>query len=156
MLCVFNAKALKKDYLQILWVQLPQHDHFLDNNQKFKFDKSLEEVCRLHQNVSTLMLKKVWNPTTGSYFYKNHNVLELLVFVPIGNLSIILIQLSCQKGKVSRKKLRSLQRKTVLKVQKTVSTGRTLHTISYQVDISSGDRQTFQSLPSPSPAEQLF
>ena len=56
------AKCIKGSYPQILWVQAPLHDSFLDNSLRFKFNKCLEELSRLHSNCHTLFLKRVWDP----------------------------------------------------------------------------------------------
>ena len=65
------ARCLKMDYPHILWVQPPIHDNFPDNQERFKFDRALEEVAKLHSHVSTLMLKKVWNPKISTLFLSN-------------------------------------------------------------------------------------
>ena len=51
------------------------HDEF--NNKEFslryKFNKSLEEVAKLHNNVYTLALKKVWDPKDINLFSAEYN-----------------------------------------------------------------------------------
>ena len=64
------AKSLKADYPQILWLHAPQHDNFANNSQRFKFNKCLDEVSKLHSNVSTFMFKKVWDPKNGNFYLK--------------------------------------------------------------------------------------
>ena len=63
------AKAIQKDHPQILWIQLPLHNNFEDNKHREKFNKSLKVVSRLHSNVATLMLKKVWDPHDIDLFW---------------------------------------------------------------------------------------
>ena len=55
------AKSKKDGYPHFLWIQAPLHDKFPNNNERVKFNHSLEEACKLHCNMSTLELKKVWN-----------------------------------------------------------------------------------------------
>ena len=62
------AKCLHSDFPQILWIQAPEHQNFNDNDQRRKFNKSLEEVCQFHNNVHALMLKRVWDPKDGNLF----------------------------------------------------------------------------------------
>ena len=62
------AKCLKSDYPQILWIQPPSHDCFSNNADRFKFNQALDEVARIHNNVSTLPLKKVWDPKDTDLF----------------------------------------------------------------------------------------
>ena len=62
------AKCLCKDYPQILWIEVPLHDIFKDNSQHSKFNKCLQETAKLHNNVSTLMFKKVWDPKDSQLF----------------------------------------------------------------------------------------
>ena len=54
------AKCIKQDYPYFLWIQSPMHKNFLNCSHRYKFNKSLEEVSKLHQNIFTLALKKVW------------------------------------------------------------------------------------------------
>ena len=46
---------------------MPLHDNFCDNSQRYKFNKCLEEVSKLQPNISSLMLKKLWNPTDVTF-----------------------------------------------------------------------------------------
>ena len=55
------AKCVRTDSPQFLWIQLPSHVNFRDNDIRYKFNKCLEEVAKMHQNVTTLVLKKVWD-----------------------------------------------------------------------------------------------
>ena len=64
------AKSIKQDYPHILWICPPEHENFTDNSCRFKFAKCLEEVSRLHPNVSCLTLKKVWDPRNGNLYLK--------------------------------------------------------------------------------------
>ena len=65
------AKCHKVNYPQILWIQLPEHDSFHNNDERYKFNKCLDEVSRLHPNVSTLALKKVWNAKNTNLFLEH-------------------------------------------------------------------------------------
>ena len=56
------AKCLKQDYPNLLWIQAPIHDGFYNNPERHKFNRALDEVVKLHSNVYTLILKKVWDP----------------------------------------------------------------------------------------------
>ena len=61
------------DYPQFLWIQPPLHDNFCpeDNSLRYKFNKCLEKATKIHQNVSSLMLKKVWDPANGNLFLEH-------------------------------------------------------------------------------------
>ena len=61
------AKSVRK-CPHVLWIQAPYHDHFVNNDARFKFNKSLTECAKLHLNVSTLELKKVWNEHDPNLF----------------------------------------------------------------------------------------
>ena len=56
------AKCLCLDYPFILWIQAPCHDGFKNNQLRVRFNRSLEEISKLHTNVYSLVLKKVWDP----------------------------------------------------------------------------------------------
>ena len=56
------AKCVHHNFPQFLWIQAPLHQNFRNNNLRHKFNKSLEEVCKLYANTISLMLKKVWDP----------------------------------------------------------------------------------------------
>ena len=55
------AKAVRHGFPKFLWIQAPYHDHFSDNNLRFKFNRILEEMVKFHMDTFTLSLKKVWN-----------------------------------------------------------------------------------------------
>ena len=55
------AKCLR-DYPYLLWIQPPMHDAFNNSALRFKFNKCLVEITKLHHNAFTLALKKVWDP----------------------------------------------------------------------------------------------
>ena len=50
-------KCKKDNYPQFLWIQLPYHDNFDDNDERLKFNRSIEDMCKHHTNVSSLELK---------------------------------------------------------------------------------------------------
>ena len=64
------AKCLKPDQTQILWIHAPLHDNFSDwdNSLRVRFNKCLDEVSKLHTNVTALPFKKVWNPQDDDLF----------------------------------------------------------------------------------------
>ena len=62
------AKSVTNDYPQILWIQAPEHINFPDNSQRFKFNRSLSDAAKLHSNVTTLVLKKAWDPKDQDLF----------------------------------------------------------------------------------------
>ena len=64
------AKCLKPGYPQILWIQAPLHDNFSEANNSacYKFNKSLEEAVKVHDNISTLPFKKVWDARNFNFF----------------------------------------------------------------------------------------
>ena len=64
------AKCVKSDFPHFLWIQVPLHENFGNNSLRFKFNKCLEDTARLHQNCSTLRLKKVWDTNDSNLFIK--------------------------------------------------------------------------------------
>ena len=65
------SKSLKSDFPQILWVQAPFHDGFCNNDLRFKFNHCMEEVCKLHVNTHSLMLKKAWDAHNPDLFLEH-------------------------------------------------------------------------------------
>ena len=55
-------KSKKDGYPHILWILAPMHQNFLNNSERFKYNKAIESMCKLHSNVSCLELKKIWDP----------------------------------------------------------------------------------------------
>ena len=53
-----------------IWIHAPLHDNFTDNYERGKFNKCLVTMAKLHQNTSTLELKKVWDPCNSNLFIK--------------------------------------------------------------------------------------
>ena len=70
-----SAKCMRQDYPHILWIQPPTHDNFskISNSLRSKFNYCLEEVVKMHDNVSTLMLKKVWDGKDNNLFLSSCN-----------------------------------------------------------------------------------
>ena len=62
------AKSLKASYPKFLWIQAPLHDNFKNNSLRFKLNRCLEEVTKLHSNCHTLHLKRVWDPKNLNLF----------------------------------------------------------------------------------------
>ena len=65
------AKSVRYDCPRFLWIQAPMHDNFQNNPECFKFNKALEETVKLHSNMYTLMLKKVWDPKDKDLFLES-------------------------------------------------------------------------------------
>ena len=59
-------------YPYFLWIQAPRHCQFPDNSQRFKFNRCLEEVVKLHVNSFTLALKKGWDSEDLSLYNDGH------------------------------------------------------------------------------------
>ena len=68
-------KCKKAFYLQIVWIELPLHCNFNEDDQNLrgKFNTALREVGKLHENVSVLELKKVWNSNDDDLYSREHN-----------------------------------------------------------------------------------
>ena len=64
------TKSLHSGYPQFLWIQALLHDNFDSTNNalRFKFNRCLEEVCRMHSDCQSLHLKHVWDPKNGSFY----------------------------------------------------------------------------------------
>ena len=65
------AKCIRSDSPKILWIQAPSHVHFTNNSQRHTFNRCLEEMAKIHQNVHSLVLKKVWEPNNEELFLKD-------------------------------------------------------------------------------------
>ena len=55
-------KSKRQDYPHIIWIEAPLHEAFHNNEERGKFNSCLLEMGKLHQNVSVLKLKKIWDP----------------------------------------------------------------------------------------------
>ena len=62
------AKCNRDGYPFFLWIQLPMHENFSNNSARFRFNKCLEECAKMHSNVYTLQLQKVWDPRDAGLF----------------------------------------------------------------------------------------
>ena len=62
------VKSLKSAYPSILWIQPPSHDGFVNNSERYKFNKCLQEAVKFHEDVYTLELKKSWEPNNGNLY----------------------------------------------------------------------------------------
>ena len=65
------AKSIR-EYPFILWIHAPLHDGFTNNNLRHKFNRSLDETARIHSNVTSLMLKRVWNVQDNTLYLHEH------------------------------------------------------------------------------------
>ena len=66
------AKSVRfSGYPHFLWIQPPSHINFKNNSNHFKFSKALEDVVKLHTNVHTLQLKKVWDPNDPNLYLES-------------------------------------------------------------------------------------
>ena len=59
-------KSKKEGYPHFLWISAPLHDKFINNAERIKFNIAVEDVAKIHSNVTSLELKKIWNPKDGS------------------------------------------------------------------------------------------
>ena len=67
------AKSLKLAYPQLLWIQAPMHDCFDNNNLWHKFNRALDKTAKCHSHVTTLALKKAWDPKDDELFLAGQN-----------------------------------------------------------------------------------
>ena len=67
------AKSVREGYPHLLWIQAPLHDNFAktNNDLRYKFNQCLEEAVHFHSNMSTLELKRVWNPKDATLYLKD-------------------------------------------------------------------------------------
>ena len=65
-----GVRSLKQDYPHIMWLHAPEHENFKNNHLRYKFNKCIDEVSKMHSNVTTLMFKKVWDPANGNLYLK--------------------------------------------------------------------------------------
>ena len=66
-------KSKKAGYSCFIWVEAPQHDNFNNNTLRQIFNDGLAIVGNLHENVSVLGMKKIWDPSDYSLFLKKEN-----------------------------------------------------------------------------------
>ena len=68
-------KCKRAHYQQLVWIELPPHCNFSEGIQEARssFNLALREIGKLHDNVSILELKKVWNPRDEDLFSKENN-----------------------------------------------------------------------------------
>ena len=62
------AKCKKEGFPHILWILAPYHKNFENNDQRYKFNRAVEDACKFHCNASALELKKVWNSEDEGLF----------------------------------------------------------------------------------------
>ena len=57
-------KCKKAYYPQMVWIELPGHTGFSEEQSELRarFNTSLREIAKSHENISVLELKKIWNP----------------------------------------------------------------------------------------------
>ena len=62
------AKCKKDGYPHFLWILAPLHKKLSDENYnaRITFNQCVEDTCKFHVNVSSLELKKVWDPQDGT------------------------------------------------------------------------------------------
>ena len=64
------AKAKRAGYPQILWIEPPLHDNFLNNRERESFNSTLSTVAQFHPDTWVLKLKKIWDPNDNSLYMK--------------------------------------------------------------------------------------
>ena len=62
------AKCTRAGWPHWIWIHAPLHEGFKNNSEREKFNRGLEESARFHNDVSTLVLKKVWSPSDNNLF----------------------------------------------------------------------------------------
>ena len=62
------AKAKKEGYPHILWILAPKHNNFENNDERERFNRTVEDMAKYHCNISALELKKIWDPNDKSLF----------------------------------------------------------------------------------------
>ena len=65
------AKCVNTDFPQFLWIAAPMHENFNNNNLCFKFNRCLEETCKLHPRTTSLTLKPIWDPKDTCLYLGN-------------------------------------------------------------------------------------
>ena len=64
------AKCKKEGYPHILWILAPMHVNYPNNADRYKFNKAVEDMAKVHTNISSLELKKVWNERDDGLYIK--------------------------------------------------------------------------------------
>ena len=66
-------KSKRLDFPQIVWIEAPLHDHFSNNYMRQKFNKCLNTTALMHEGITVLQLKKIWDPTNTNLFIAESN-----------------------------------------------------------------------------------
>ena len=64
-------KAKRAVYPHFIWIEAPMHKNFANNPDRFRFNRALNTVSKLHDNMSILGLKKIWDAKDGNLFLEN-------------------------------------------------------------------------------------
>ena len=62
------TKCKRDGYPHMLWIQAPSHINYVNESDRYKFNKGLEEMVKYHSNAYTLPLKKGWCPNNEDLF----------------------------------------------------------------------------------------
>ena len=67
------TKAKRMSYPHIIWIEAPIHDNFRNNYERTVFNRNLNSVVKLFDDISILKLKKIWEPTNSRLFIEENN-----------------------------------------------------------------------------------
>ena len=67
------TRAKRSTYPQILWIEAPHHENFLNNLARQRFNTALETVAQFHENTTVLKLKKIWDEHDSTLFSRLEN-----------------------------------------------------------------------------------
>ena len=61
-------KAKKDGYPYFIWIEAPVHNNINNNELHEIFNTALNSTCKLHNNITSLALKKIWDPQNKSLY----------------------------------------------------------------------------------------
>ena len=64
-------KAKRPGYPHFIWIEVPLHENFANNNDRIKFNKAVRDMSMLHDSTTSLKLKKVWDPSNKNLYMAN-------------------------------------------------------------------------------------
>ena len=69
-----QSKTKRNNFPHFVWIEAPLHIFFKNNDERRKFNDCLKAMGKLHDDVSVLELKKVWDPEDTSLYVKDANM----------------------------------------------------------------------------------
>ena len=65
------VKAKRNNFPHFIWIKAPYHCYFENNSLREKYNNCLKALCMVHDNMSVLQLKKIWNAEDTCFFIED-------------------------------------------------------------------------------------